>query len=164
MDGSTVRKLLRCATTATLATHDVATGHPYASLVEVATMPDSRPVLLLSGLARHTRNLKSDGRASLLVDQRSEPAPLAAERAAIIGKLKATADPIARRRYLARYPEAEPWSGFGDFGFWVLDISLAHVIAGFGRIGEVPGEDVACSGEMVDRLADQEAELLASVN
>lgn len=140
MNSSTVRGLLAEATTATLATLDAGTGHPYASLVEVATLDDNRPILLLSRLARHTRNLDADHRATLLVDQRAaSSSPLAAERAAIIGAVYRSDDPLCRARYLARLPAAEAWAGFGDFGFFVMEIASAHLIAGFGRIVEVPG-------------------------
>lgn len=165
MDGPTVRSLLRRATTATLATLDAGTGHPYASLVEVATLPDARPILLLSGLARHTRNLRSDARASLLVDQRTAAeGPLTAERTTIIGTARPTDDANARRRYLSRYDAAQQYAGFGDFGLWVLDISHAHTIAGFGRIREVPGADVVLEQTMVDGLAKREADLVDRVN
>ena len=142
VDGPTVRSLLRNATTATLATLDVATGHPYASLVEVATMPDLRPVLLLSGLARHTRNLETDPRASLLIDQRSVPSPLAAGRVALIGRLAPSDDPACKLCYLARFPEAATWATFADFRFWVMETDQAHLIAGFGRIVTLPGEAI----------------------
>jgi hypothetical protein len=167
MDGRTVRDLLRAATTATLATLDAATGHPYASLVAVATLPDARPVLLLSRLARHTRNLDANPRASLLVDQRCAglgDSPLAAERAALIGTVCESSEPTCRRRYLARYPSAEAYAGFADFGFRVLDIAEAHVIAGFGRIGVVAGDQLALSAQAADELARQEADILARVN
>lgn len=164
MDGHGVRDLLRRATTATLATHDVATGHPYASLVEVATLPDARPVMLLSGLARHTANAIADPRASLLVDQRAEPSPLAAERVALLGTLQRASQPGLAARYLARHPHAKPYSEFSDFGYWVLDISLAHVISGFGRIGKVPGENVVLRDPAVHMNGGREERLLASVN
>lgn len=165
MDGPTVRALLRHATTATLATLDAATGHPYASLVEVATMPDARPILLLSGLARHTRNLNADPRASLLVDQRDSGAsPLATERATLIGRAARTDDANARRRYLARHPSAEAYAGFSDFGFWRFDVDLAHGIAGFGRIREVPGTDVVLPGHVAAPFASAEAALIDRVN
>ncbi len=165
MDGLTVRKLLRHATTATLATLDAATGHPYASLVEMATMPDAQPILLLSGLARHTRNLNSDARASLLVDQRHVgDRPLATERATIIGRATATSDTTARRRYLARHPTAEQFAAFGDFGFWLLDIDKAHGIAGFGRIREVPGAEVILPGHVTAPIAAIEPAIIERVN
>lgn len=74
MPATTVRNLLGQAATASLATIDVGTGHPYVSLVEMATLPDGRPLLLLSRLARHTRNLEVDPRAALLIDQRTTAA------------------------------------------------------------------------------------------
>jgi putative heme iron utilization protein len=60
------RRLVRTALKASLATLDRETGHPYPSLVLVATEPDGSPILLLSGLAQHTRNLVADGRAAIL--------------------------------------------------------------------------------------------------
>ena len=63
------RRLIRTALKASLATLDRATGHPYASLILVATEPDGAPVFLISRLALHTRNLEKDPRASLLIDQ-----------------------------------------------------------------------------------------------
>lgn len=140
MPATTVRNLLGQAATASLATIDVGTGHPYVSLVEMATLPDGRPLLLLSRLARHTRNLEVDPRAALLIDQRTTAAsPLAGERASVMGTMTRTDEPLCRARYLARFPGAEAWVGFGDFGFFVMDIASAHLIAGFGRIVEVPG-------------------------
>ena len=143
MPATTVRSLLDQATTATLATLDVGSGHPYASLVEVATLPDRRPILLLSRLARHTRNLEADARATLLIDQRAmAESPLAAERVAIIGSVRRSDDALCRSRYLARFPAAAAWAGFGDFGLLVMDVASAHLIAGFGRIVEVPGHAI----------------------
>lgn len=140
MPAAIVRNLLRHATTATLATLDAGTGHPYASLVEVAAFADNRPVLLLSRLARHTRNLEADPRMSLLLDRRGDTAvPLASERAAIIGSTARSDDPLCRDCYLARHPAAAAYAGFADFDFWIVDVASAHLIAGFGRIVEVPG-------------------------
>ena len=58
--------LVRTALKAALATSDE--SHPYASLVLVATLPDATPILLISKLAQHTRNLAREPRASLLFD------------------------------------------------------------------------------------------------
>lgn len=165
MDGSAVRNLLRRATTATLSTLDAATGHPYGSLVEVATMPDARPLLLLSALARHTGNLKADDRVSLLVDQRRTSAnPMATERATIIGKARPLDDPTARHRYLSRFPAAGAYAEFADFGFWVVEMSVAHAIGGFGRIREIAAASVMLDQSSVAPLAAAETNLLARVN
>ncbi|MEZ5854963.1 MAG: pyridoxamine 5'-phosphate oxidase family protein [Hyphomicrobiaceae bacterium] len=163
-DARKVRDLVRGATTATLATLDQGTGHPYASLVEVATLPDGRPVMLLSGLARPCRNLKADQRATLLFDQRAwSSRPLTALRAALIGRVTPVGDPSAQRRYLARFPEASGYASFSDFQFWALSPEIAHVVAGFGRIGEIGGTELVLGGNDLEALASVEA-LIATVN
>jgi len=165
MQGRAVRQLLRAATSATLATLDAQTGHPYGSLVEIATTPDAQPLLLISRLARHTRNLDRDPRASLLIDQRGRAAaPMTAERATIIGRVSRSDDEDDRRRYLARHPAAAPYADFADFGFQRLSVGGAHLIAGFGRIGEIAGQEVVLDAALVAKLADQEAEVCETVN
>ena len=59
--------LLRATRAGTLATLDRNTGHPFASLVNVATDVDGSPLILVSRLATHTANLECDARASLLL-------------------------------------------------------------------------------------------------
>ncbi|MDZ4841945.1 MAG: pyridoxamine 5'-phosphate oxidase family protein [Hyphomicrobium aestuarii] len=133
---------------AALATLDAATGHPYASLVTVALDAVGRPLMLLSQLARHTKNLDADGRASLLFEPVIDPAvttasdPLAGARVTLIGRVHAIAsdDPglnSARERFLARHLDAAMYAGFSDFRFFRLELATAHFIGGFGRIVEV---------------------------
>src|SRR5438270_9823520 len=61
------KRLLRVIRSGALATLIQASGHPFASLVKVATEPDGTPILLLSRLAIHTANLEADPRCSLLL-------------------------------------------------------------------------------------------------
>ena len=60
--GLEARRLLRRARTATLASLNREGGIPYASLANVATDVDGRPVILVSTLAWHTQNLLGDDR------------------------------------------------------------------------------------------------------
>src|SRR3954470_16055154 len=78
------------------------TGDPYCSLVNVATAADGSPLLLLSTLAVHTKNILADPRVSLMLDERKEGDPLQGARVMLMGKAAATGDARARRRYLAR--------------------------------------------------------------
>ncbi|MFO0294160.1 MAG: pyridoxamine 5'-phosphate oxidase family protein [Rhodospirillales bacterium] len=70
--GDIARGLIRAADRATLATLGAAggpaAGEPYASLVLVACLHDATPVLLISRLADHTRNIAAEPRVSLLFD------------------------------------------------------------------------------------------------
>lgn len=168
-DGALIRALLREATIATLATTDRATGTAYASMVEVATSAAGMPILLLSGLARHTANLKADPRASLLVDQRAcTTMPMTAARATVMGRLRIDSHRTTRDRLLRRHPNAADYAGFADFKFWSMAVERAHFIQGFGRIREVPGDAIVQSstpdGALAASIAGNEMSLLDTIN
>ncbi len=137
------RALLANARTATLATLDRTTGHPYASLVTVATEPDGTPLLLLSSLALHTRNAVVDPCASLLVHAAATTSdPLAEARVTLLGALAPTLSPTARSRFLERHPDAALYIDFADFSLFALTTERANFIGGFGRIVELAGSDL----------------------
>ncbi|MFG1300020.1 DUF2470 domain-containing protein [Xanthobacter sp. V3C-3] len=135
---TTVRRLIREARFAALATLEPA-GGPYASLVAVGTDPQGRPTLLISRLARHTRNIGGDERVSLLVSASGTEDPLNAPRASLIGRIVAAPEPEVRARYLARHDAAAGYVDFPDFSFFAVAIEEAHLVEGFGRIVDVPG-------------------------
>src|SRR6516164_8237780 len=56
----TAKKLLREGRSGALATLMQGSGDPYCSLVNVATAADGSPLLLISTLAVHTRNVFAD--------------------------------------------------------------------------------------------------------
>jgi putative heme iron utilization protein len=111
-------------------------------MVTVATMPDASPILLLSRLARHTANIAADPRVSLLLDERRAGDPLQGARVSIAGKIAVTSDATARRRFLARLPSADAYADFKDFSFWKIEMTGAHLVAGFGRIHDVAAADL----------------------
>lgn len=135
------RRLLAEARTGALASL-LPDGAPYASLVTVATLPDAAPVLLLSTLARHTANIQADPRVSLLLDERRPGDPLQGARVSIAGTIAVTEAPAARRRFLARHPSAG-YARFADFAFWRIEVTGAHLVAGFGRIVDLAPGDLA---------------------
>lgn len=145
------RRLVRTAQTAALATVDPVAGAPFVSLVTLATDPAGRPVLLLSDLAVHTRNIASDPRVSLLVDERGAGDPLAGVRVSLSGTIvrigEAEREDV-RRRFVARHEDAAYYCDFKDFAFYVVNVEQAHLVAGFGRIVDIDGADLAtdCSG------------------
>ena len=115
---------MRTAVKGALGTIDHETGHPYASLVLVATEPDGTPVLLLSTLARHTKNLGKDPRASLLLDGTGDLGePLTGDRLTLIGEVRPSSSPTALRRFIARHPSAGDYAGFGDFSVYTLEVA-----------------------------------------
>jgi hypothetical protein len=138
------RSLLRRSRQGALATLMVGSGDPYCSLVNVASHADGSPVLLISRLAVHTKNILGDPRVSLMLDERVEGDPLEGARIMLSGRAEEAegADQeIARRRYLNAHPSAEAFVNFTDFSFFVVRPSGAHLVAGFGRILDLkPGQ------------------------
>ncbi len=157
------RRLMRGAVKAALATA-MDDGRPYVSLVTVATAQDGSPLLLLSGLADHTRNLAADPRGSLLFDGTDGyDNPQQGPRVSVLGRLAPTAEPGHRARFLARHPEAAMYAGFGDFAFWRLEMERAHLVGGFARA--VWLEDrLAVEAEPAARMAAAEESILAHMN
>src|SRR5438105_5094117 len=109
------KKLLREGRSGALATLMQGSGDPYCSLVNVATAADGAPLLLISRLAVHTKNILADPRVSLMLDERRAGDPLEGARVMLLGTAHATGDPQARRRYLERQPEAKMFADFADF-------------------------------------------------
>src|SRR5215510_13959993 len=86
------RRLLRRSGRAALATNML--GAPYVSLVLFVADLDAAPLLLLSDLAQHSRNIARDPRISLLIDATEEhPDPLTGPRLTLIGRAEAVVDP-----------------------------------------------------------------------
>jgi putative heme iron utilization protein len=138
------RSLLRRSRQGALATLMAGSGDPYCSLVNVASYPDGSPVLLISRLALHTRNILGDSRVSLMLDERVEGDPLEGSRIMLAGRAEeARGDDelaILRRRYLNAHPSAEAFVNFNDFSFFLIRPGGAHLVAGFGRIVDLKPE------------------------
>ena len=156
--GTAARRLVRTALKASLATLDRDTGHPYPSLVLVATEPDGSPILLISRLAQHTRNLEADARAAILFDGTDGFGdPLAGGRVTVSGEVRPTTSPTALRRFLARHASAQGYSAFPDFSAYALTISKAHFIGGFGRIVGLDAPALITPVDGADALINAEA-------
>lgn len=167
--GDIARNLIRSADRASLATimrgDQPDAGSPYASLVLVAVDHDAGPILLVSQLADHTRNLDADPRVSLLFDGTAGlDEPLTGPRVSVQGRAMRTGEPRHRARFLARHPGAAMYADFKDFAFYRVEISRAHLIAGFGRIHWLQPADVLFDVAGAEALAAGEPEILAHMN
>jgi heme iron utilization protein len=154
--GRLARSLLRRSRQGALATLMASSGDPYCSLVNVASHPDGSPILLISRLALHTKNLLADPRVSLMLDERAEGDPLEGSRIMLAGRAEeASGDDAAilGRRYLNAHPSAEAFVEFKDFSFFRIIPSAAHLVAGFGRIVDLkPGQfltDISDAGALL---------------
>src|SRR5471030_2192426 len=125
------RSLLRRSRQGALATLMAGSGDPYCSLVNVASQSDGAPILLISRLALHTRNILGDSRVSLMLDERSQADPLEGSRIMLAGRAEeASGDAAAnlRRRYLSAHPSAEAFVNFKDFSFFRIVPTAAHLV------------------------------------
>lgn len=158
------KKLMREARSGALATLMPASGDPFCSLVNVASAADGSPLLLISRLAVHTKNILADPRVSLMLDQRKAGDPLEGARIMLMGTAAVTDDPAAPRRYLARQPEAEMFAGFKDFAVYRVVVKSAHLVAGFGRILDLTPDQLLTDVSGASALVDAEAEVCAHMN
>jgi putative heme iron utilization protein len=158
------KKLLREGRSGALATLMPASGDPYCSLVNVATAIDGAPILLLSSLALHTRNIVADGRVSLMLDERKEGDPLEGARVMLMGTAAASNNADARAAYLRRHAEAEMFANFADFAFYRMEINRAHLVAGFGRIVDLGPRDILTDVSDAQALIEAEADAIAHMN
>ncbi len=141
-DLEVARRLVTSCKMATLSTlaarEDSGPPYPFGSLVAVATDQRGAPLLLLSALAEHTKNLVACPRASLLYVDARAPEPLAGARVTLLGdirRVRETEVESARTLYLARHPEAGPWSTFNDFAYYAMTVTEVRLVAGFGKMG-----------------------------
>jgi len=163
--GEAARVLMRRALKASLATSEASTGHAYASLVTIATDVDGTPLFLISTLALHTRNLKSDARASLLFDGTDAAGdPLAGGRVTVMGQAIPTGRTTARERFLARQPHAQGYADFPDFAFYELAVERAHYIGGFGRIVDLKPSDLIIDTADASALVAAHTDIVEHMN
>lgn len=158
------KTLVREGRSGALATLMAGSGDPYCSLVNVATTAAGAPILLISQLAVHTKNILADRRVSLMLDERKPGDPLEGARVMLMGTAAVTEDPEARRRYLARHPDAEMYAGFKDFAFYEIALKGAHLVAGFGRIVDLAAGDLLTDVSGAEALLAAEPDAIAHMN
>jgi putative heme iron utilization protein len=161
--------LLRATRAGALATIDRNTGHPFSSLVNVATDVDGSPLILISRLASHTANLETDPRASILLASTGKGDPLAHPRLTVLGALariaRDTPDAVrAQRRFLSRHPKSRLYAGFGDFSFWRLQAVSAHLNGGFARAADLKAGDLLTRIDDAAEIVEIEEGAIAHMN
>ena len=165
-EGFAARCLARAAGSAVLATQ--AEGQPFASLVTPACSPGFEPLLLLSSLSEHTRQLRAEPRCALLVTGPAEGAnPQTAPRLTLTGiaaEVPAAEATALKARWLAKHPYAALYADFGDFGLWRVVPQSGLLVGGFAAAHRLRQADLAPDAAAVAALAAAEADIIAHVN
>lgn len=147
--------LLHRRPTGALATHSrEPLGFPYPTALPFAPDARHRPVVLVSRLAEHARNLQVDQRAGfLVVDMPPDDDVLNGERLTLLGQfVPGGLEPALVRRYLRYHPDAERYLALGDFSFCVLEIERMRYIGGFGAMGWLDAQEL----DPLDPLTDED--------
>lgn len=161
------RTLVETCDTGTLSTSSVEpAGYPFGSVATFALDDDGAPLVLMSTMAEHARNLAEDRRCSLLV---TAPEPsgtrrLAGARATLLGEMGPVAaeeQEAATSAYLAAHPGAY-WAGFPDFGVHRLEVVAVRYVRGFGEMSWVDAQ--AYRTAEPDPIAPAEDGIVAHMN
>jgi putative heme iron utilization protein len=160
--GAEARRLIRGRGHAALGTS--LGGRPYVSLVAAACDSDASPLLLLSDLAQHTKNLLADRAVSLLFEDVAGHAdPLTGPRLTLLGRPERCDDPRAAARFAARHPASAAYAGFADFHLYRVSVERGHLVAGFGRIAWIDAAELRFGAD-AGALAAAEPEIVEHMN
>ncbi|MBI4550299.1 MAG: pyridoxamine 5'-phosphate oxidase family protein [Candidatus Omnitrophica bacterium] len=115
---------------------------PYVSVTGyVLSQPDDlRVAVLLSSLARHTRNIRNRPDVSLLIVEEAQNLPVHEKsRITLMGAAAAVEDAARTAQlkdaYLDRFPRAQSFFSLPDFRFYEIVPDEIHWIGGFGKAG-----------------------------
>ncbi|MGK2883130.1 MAG: HugZ family protein [Mycobacterium sp.] len=137
------RTIAASTITATLASL-TRTGDPWASLVTYG-LHEGQPVLCVSHMAEHGRNLAHDPRASVsIVGASNDPDPLANSRITLAGVVEIPQGDervAARAAHLEAVPSAKYYIDYSDFALWILRVQRVRWVGGYGRMDTATGDD-----------------------
>jgi hypothetical protein len=155
------RELVRAHRSGVLSTHSLKfPGYPYGSALPHVADAAGRPVVLISHLAEHTRNIEADPRVSYIVCE-SGPDLQAQPRVTLLGQARASDDPALAARYLRFYPDHQGYLEIGGFRFYVVEPEQVRYIQGFGGLHWIAGSTYA---DVPSGLAGAEEDILAHMN
>jgi putative heme iron utilization protein len=157
------RRFLRSTHNGVLSTHSAKfDGYPFGSVAPFVLDQEGQPLVLISTLAEHTKNIIANCKASLLVFSKTDDLQANA-RLTLLGDVEQTDknDSFLRERYLRYFPDAEQYFSAHDFYFYRMQVKQARYIAGFGSMSWMAGEQFK---SQPNRLAAQEAGILEHMN
>lgn len=136
-------------------------GFPFGSVAPFILDHAGCPVILISTLAEHTKNIDADSRVSLIVQPYS-PDMQVAGRVTLLGRAQRLNDKSEQgARYLRFHPQAESYFSMHDFSFYRIEPVRIRFIGGFGKIHWVEPEQYLTPESP---LAKQESGIIEHMN
>ena len=162
-DAELSRTLVASSITASLSTL-TESGYPYGSIVSYIPNDNGDPVILVSDLAEHTINARTDSKASMLIAEAADGGdPLGKSRLTLVGRLSIIKNPESiRERYLQRHKHASFYVDYDDFNFWKLSVEEIRFVGGFGHMSWVTSQDY--KDAEVDPLFETAAGIISHMN
>lgn len=162
------RKFLRSTRSGLLSTHSIRhEGYPFGSVAPFVLDHNCQPILLISSIAEHTKNIQSNPKVSLLVFAGAEDLQANA-RLTLLGEateIDKKGDADLRARYLRYLPEAASYFEMHDFSFYRIHIRQARYIGGFGKMSWLADIDLLSEITKADSiLATQETAIIEHMN
>lgn len=164
---SEARKFLRSTHSGLLSTiSSKFDGYPFGSVAPFVLGHDCQPVILISSIAEHTKNIVNNPKVSLLVFAGSEDLQANA-RLTLLGeavKIEKT-DADLRARYLRYLPQAGSYFDMHDFAFYRINISQGRYIGGFGKMSWMASDELLNIADNTNsQLASQETAIIEHMN
>jgi len=162
--GAEARALLSAAYQGVLSTHSQdMPGFPFGSVAPYCLDADGCPLLLISDIAQHTKNLRADARSSFIVMQGGEDIQAGA-RLTLVGDCRPLPPEnveAAAARYYRYFPEARDFHRTHDFHFFRLVPARCRYIGGIGRIHWLAADAVLRANPFT---AEREAGIVGHMN
>ena len=137
-------------------------GYPFASVSPFVLDDAGNPVILISTLAEHSKNIDADPRVSLIVHPCAEDM-LTAGRVTLVGRAARLADKgTFSERYLRYFPKAADYFSAHDFFFYRISVEHIRYIGGFGKIHWIPTQQY--SPPPTEALVAAETDILTHMN
>lgn len=136
-------------------------GFPFGSVAPFILDHAGCPVILISDIAEHTRNIVADPRVSLIVQPYATDMQVTG-RVTLIGRAEQVAGKDALGpRYLRFHPQAQNYFAMHDFQFYRITPVKIRYIGGFGRIHWIAPEAYLFADTA---LAEQESGIVEHMN
>jgi len=158
------RRFLCSTCSAVLSTHSARfEGYPFGSIAPFVLDHAGNPLILISTIAEHTKNIQKDPHVSLIAFDPAAPDMQAGGRLTLLGNAVVSdkQDGALRARYLRYFPMAAQYFDMHDFLFHRIEIKQARYIGGFGNIHWIAGDDMR---PPENQLAQQESGILDHMN
>ncbi len=108
---------------------------PFGSVMPYAVDKKGRPLVFVSDLAVHTKNIKKNPKASIFITEPTKEVKFDNPRVTLIGKMNLVPKKeleAAKKIYFKKFPEAKIYEQFHDFNLYRLEITAIYYVGGFG--------------------------------